>query len=211
MEYNLYSFWRSSCSWRVRIVLAHKSVSYSLIPINLLDGTQYTPDYTSRNAMSQVPTLQIGNTTLTQSLAIFHYLEDKYPTPSMIPQSDLLKYRMWEVTEIINSGIQPLQNVSVLNQLEKYQVDKMNWAQTVINKGLESIEKIITLTAGKYSFGDQLTFADACLVPQGYNALTYGVKLESFPLVYQIYKNALQHPSIQASHPKKQTDCPIKK
>lgn len=210
MDYKLYSFWRSSCSWRVRIVLAYKNVSYTVLPVNLLEGIQYKQEFKERNSMNQVPILQIGDSYITQSIAIFHYLEDKYPHPSMIPNG-FEKYRMWEIVEIINSGIQPMQNVSILNMIEKCQMDKLIWAQNVINKGFEAIEKILKDTSGKYAVGDELSFADACIVPQGYNALSYGVKLESFPVLYSIYKNALHHPSIQASHPKKQQDSPVKK
>ncbi len=191
-------------------MLAHKNVNHTVLPVNLLEGNQYKEEFKDRNSMNQVPILMIGDSYLTQSIAIFHYLEDKYPHPSMIPKG-FEKYKMWEIAEIINSGIQPLQNVSILNMIEKCQIDKLLWAQNVINKGFEAIEKILKDTSGKYSLGDELSFADACLVPQGYNALRHGVKLENFPVLYSIYKSALEHPSIQASHPKKQKDCPLNK
>lgn len=206
MEVSLYSYWRSSSSWRVRIVLAYKNIHHNIIPINLLQSAQADETYLDANPMAQVPTLKVGNLNLTQSLAIFHYLEDQQG-PSMLPHGSFEKARMWEICEIINSGIQPLQNLAILQEIEKLGGDKKAWGQKVIIKGLRAVEKILRDTAGIYSVGDELTFADACLVPQVYNALRFEVNMEEFSSIHRVYQSLLEHPAVRASHPDSQPDA----
>lgn len=208
MEATLYSYWRSSCSWRVRIALAYKNIHYTTVPINLLHSVQSSEEYTAKNFMAQVPTLKLGDLTLTQSLAIFHYLEDEY-SPSMLPTESFTRARMWEICEIINSGTQPLQNLAILQEIERLGGDKKAWSQKVITKGLKAVETILEETAGTYCVGDRLTFADACLVPQVYNAMRFEVNMEEFPIVHRVYQSLLEHSAVQAAHPDNQPDAQV--
>ncbi|XP_045132524.1 maleylacetoacetate isomerase-like isoform X3 [Portunus trituberculatus] len=163
----LYSYFRSSCSWRVRIVLAHKKIDYEYQPIHLLKKEQVSDEYTKVNPMGQVPALIVEDKMLTQSISIMEYLEETYPQNPLLPKEPLLRAKVREICEVIGSGIQPLQNLAVLQKIGD---EKMEWGHFYINKGFCALEQLLAGCAGKYSVGDQVTLADCCLVPQVYNA-----------------------------------------
>lgn len=135
------------------------------------------------------------------------YLEDKHPEPALNLKSPEDKAKVWEVCEIINSGIQPLQNVNILALAEKAGLTRTEWAQQVISEGLYAVEKIIEKTAGEFCFGDVATFADACLVPQVYNARRFDVDLTQFPTVLRVSDHCSSLPAFQKSHPSAQPDA----
>ena len=207
MDISLYSYWRSSCSWRVRIVLAHKNIDYATIPIHLLQQKNVAPEYLEKNPLGQVPALSYNNFTLSQSLAIIHYIEQKHPEHSLLPASLEDQARVWEICEIINSGIQPLQNLPILELAEKAGISRKEWAQKVISEGLEAIEGILVHTAGTYCVGDSVTLADACLIPQVYNAVRFEVDLSAFPNVSRINELCSTLSAFQKSHPSAQPDA----
>ncbi|XP_061319660.1 maleylacetoacetate isomerase isoform X1 [Pezoporus flaviventris] len=132
----LYSYFRSSCSWRVRIALALKGISYDLVPVNLLKdgGQQFSAEFKAVNPMQQVPALKIDGITLSQSLAIIHYLEDTHPTPRLLPQDPKKRAQVRMIADHIVSGIQPLQNLNVLKQIGE---KKTEWAQNCIASGFQ--------------------------------------------------------------------------
>jgi maleylacetoacetate isomerase len=207
MDVSLYSYWRSSCSWRVRIVLAHKNIDYTTIPIHLLQQKNVAPEYLEINPMGQVPALTYNNFTLFQSLAIIHYIELKHPEHSLLPACLEDQARVWEICEIINSGIQPLQNLPILELAEKAGISRKEWAQKVISEGLEAIEMILVHTAGTYCVGDSVSLADVCLVPQVYNAVRFEVDLGPFPNVSRINELCLTLSAFQKAHPSNQPDA----
>ncbi|XP_017687050.1 PREDICTED: maleylacetoacetate isomerase isoform X4 [Lepidothrix coronata] len=151
----LYSYFRSSCSWRVRIALALKGISYDLVPVNLVKdgGQQFSAEFKALNPMKQVPALKIDGITLSQSLAIIHYLEETRPNPSLLPQDPKKRAQVRMIADHIVSGIQPLQNLGVLKQIGER---KMEWAQNYISSGFQALEQILQHTAGRYCVGDEI-------------------------------------------------------
>uniref|UniRef100_A0A4X2LI42 maleylacetoacetate isomerase n=1 Tax=Vombatus ursinus TaxID=29139 RepID=A0A4X2LI42_VOMUR len=178
----LYSFFRSSCSWRVRIALALKEIDYDTFPISLIkDGGQ--------------------------QLAIIEYLEETRPTPvRLLPQDPKKRASVRLISDLIASGIQPLQNLSVLKKVG--QEAQLTWAQEVISSGFEALEHILQSTAGKYCVGNEISMADLCLVPQVANAQKFKVDLSPYPIINRINKTLLAMEAFQVSHPSRQPDTP---
>ncbi|XP_069639883.1 maleylacetoacetate isomerase isoform X3 [Haliaeetus albicilla] len=176
----LYSYFRSSCSWRVRIALALKGIAYDVVPVNLLkDGGQ--------------------------QLAIIHYLEDTCPNPRLLPQDLKKRAQVRMIADHIVSGIQPLQNLSVLKQMGE---KKMEWAQNCIASGFQALEQTLEHTAGRYCVGDEVSMADLCLVPQVFNAERFKVDMGPYPTITRINKALLELEAFKVSHPSLQPDTP---
>ena len=209
MSVKLYSYWRSSCSWRVRICLALKNIDYECIPVHLVKegGEQHKDNYKKLNPMEQVPTFVKGDFMLTQSMAIMEYLEETYPGRSLLPKDMEKRAKVRELCEIINSGIQPIQNLSVLQKIGD---TKAEWACSAITTGFVGLEQHLVNCAGKYCVGNDITMADACLVPQVMNAERFKVDMERFPTIARINKTLLEHSAFISSGPKSQPDCPEK-
>ncbi|XP_048218532.1 maleylacetoacetate isomerase isoform X1 [Perognathus longimembris pacificus] len=203
----LYSYFRSSCSWRVRIALALKGINYETVPINLIKdgGQQFSEEFQALNPMKQVPVLKIDGIVIGQSLAIIEYLEETRPTPPLLPQDPKKRASVRMISDLLSSGIQPLQNLSVLKQMGD---NPQPWAQKVITSGFNALEKILQSTAGKYCVGDEVSMADLCLVPQVANAERYKVDLTPYPTISHINKTLLALEAFQVSHPSRQPDTP---
>uniref|UniRef100_A0A8D2DJV5 Maleylacetoacetate isomerase n=1 Tax=Sciurus vulgaris TaxID=55149 RepID=A0A8D2DJV5_SCIVU len=204
----LYSYFRSSCSWRVRIALALKGIDYEIIPINLIKdgGQQFSKEFQAVNPMKQVPALKIDGVTIGQSLAIIEYLEETRPTPPLLPQDPKKRASVRMISDLIASGIQPLQNLSVLKQVEEE--NQLPVAQKAIISGFDALEQILQSTAGKYCVGDQVSMADLCLAPQVANAERFKVDLAPYPIISRINKALLALEAFQVSHPRRQPDTP---
>lgn len=203
----LYSYFRSSCTWRVRIALALKGIAYDQVPVNLLKdgGEQLSPEFSALNPMQQVPALRIDGITLSQSLAIIEYLEETRPKPRVLPKDPKKRAQVRMISDHIASGIQPLQNLTVLKQAGE---KKLEWAQTCISRGFKALEQILQETSGSYCVGDEVSMADLCLVPQVYNAERYKVDLAPYPIIRRINKALLELEEFQTSHPCRQPDTP---
>ncbi|XP_019334444.2 maleylacetoacetate isomerase isoform X3 [Alligator mississippiensis] len=203
----LYSYFQSSCSWRVRIALALKGITYDQVPVNLLKdgGQQLAAEFQVVNPMQQVPALKIDGITLSQSLAIIEYLEETRPNPRLLPQDQKKRAQVRMISDHIVSGIQPLQNLAVLQRVGE---KKLEWAQHYITNGFQALEQILKNTAGRYCVGDEVSMADLCLVPQVYNAERYKVDLAPYPTITRINKTLLELEAFQVSHPTKQPDTP---
>ncbi|KAH6926296.1 hypothetical protein HPB50_016479 [Hyalomma asiaticum] len=141
-----------------------------------------------------------------EQVAIMEYLEEKYPEPRMLPTDPYLRAKCREVVELLVSGIQPLQSIVLIPFLGKAEWKK--WANRYITRGFVALEAIFAETAGKYCFGDELTFADACLVPQVCNAYRYDVDVTPFPTVRRIYEALQQHPLVKKADPSCLPDTP---
>lgn len=209
----LYSYYRSSASFRVRIALAHKGIDYEYRPISLVKdgGQQLSESYRELNPMAQVPSLVIGDVTLTQSLPIIEYLEETRPEKPLLPKDPILRAQARAIAEIVNSGIQPIQNLTV----QKMVVDLTNddskmayWTKHWILGGLKAIETTLAKTAGRFCVGNEVTVADLCLVPQMYNALRFGVDVTPFPIINRIVGECDQLEAFQKAHPSQQPDAP---
>ncbi|XP_077123632.1 maleylacetoacetate isomerase isoform X2 [Ranitomeya variabilis] len=203
----LFSYFRSSCSWRVRIALALKGIEYDLRPVNLIQdgGQQRTDEYKRVNPMQQVPALRIDGVTLSQSLAIIEYLEETRPLPPLLPGDPLKRAQCRMISDHIASGIQPVQNLDVLQRVGD---KKLEWAQHYITRGFQALELLLQDTAGHYCVGDEVTMADLCLVPQVANADRFHVDMTPYPTISRINQALLQLEAFQISHPSRQPDTP---
>lgn len=202
----LYSYWRSSCSWRVRIALNFKGIPYEYRAVNLLLKEQQSAEYTSNNPSQLLPTLVIDNVVLSQSIAILEYLEERRPESwRLMPMEANKRAYVRAIVQAIASDIQPIQNLRVLQQLD---VEKRTeWAKQVITQGFKAVEKLLQQYAGKYCVGDEVSLADVCLVPQVYNARRFQVDLSQFPLISRIESDLSVLEAFKKAHPDQQPDA----
>ena len=208
-EFTLYNYFRSSCSYRVRIALYLKNIPFTYKSIHLVKngGEQYSDDFKSLNSLAQVPCLKIDNKTLTQSLPIIQYLDELYPDPPLFSEDAFTKSEILSICEIINSSIQPFQNLTVLKKISDIGGDKTKWAAEWISQGMESLEIILKSKAKEFSFGDHLTCVDLFLIPQLYNARRFQVDITSFPTLKQVEKTCLTLSAFQKAKPENQPDA----
>ena len=210
----LYGYYRSSASYRVRIILNLKGIDWEYIAVNLVKGDQFSAEYAAKNPIKLVPVLDIGDAQLAQSVAIAEYLEANYPEPPLLPVDELEKARVREMVHIIASDTQPVGNLRVMKHVRaQYDVDEeaMNlWAQEWMRRGFEAFDKRIEERSsdGKFSYGDSLTLADVFIVPQVYNADRFGLDMEPFPAIRGVMENLNTIEAIRAAHPSVQPDAP---
>ncbi|XP_059313431.1 glutathione S-transferase zeta class-like isoform X2 [Lycium ferocissimum] len=206
----LYSYWWSSCAFRVRIALNLKGLGYEYKAVNLLKGEQKDPEYLKLNPLGYVPTLVDGDTVIADSFAIIMYLEEKYPQRALLPQ-DLQKRAInYQAANIVAANIQPLQNLAVLNYIqEKVGPNETTpWLQTHIRKGFEALEKLLKDYAGKYATGDEIYVADLFLAPQIYAAIKrIEIDMNQFPTLLRVYEAYQELPAFQDAMPEKQPDA----
>lgn len=207
----LYGYWRSSCTYRVRIALALKGVEHTIVPVHLLEGggQQHADAYRAKNPMAQVPSLEIeGGVTLGQSMAILEYLEERYPEPPLLPEDLILRARARQLAEIVNSGIQPLQNLAVMKRLKAAGVEPNEWSADHIRRGLAAYAAVCEPVAGAFSVGDAPTLADCALVPQLYNARRFAIDVAAdFPLLARIDARCAELEAFARAHPDRQPDA----
>lgn len=208
----LYSYFRSSASYRVRIGLNWKGLHYEYIPVHLLKdgGQQHKPEYRKVNPMGHVPALDHEGFLVAESVAILDYVDQMFPMKPLFLSHPKEKARVLQVCEVINSGIQPLQNLKV-NQYQEKELGMSkeqvaSWNQHWITRGLESLEKMLQTSAGTYCFGGEFSAADCFLVPQCFAARRFGVKVENYPIVARIEAACLKLEPVQRAHPEKQPD-----
>ena len=214
-ELILYNYYRSSTSYRVRIALELKKLSYTYKPVHLLNngGEQNSESFRTLNPSGGVPTLVHGDDVISQSFAIIEYLDDAFPDSyHLMPSDPVLKAKVRQVCEIINADMHALQNLKVLQYLEKKhnytQDDKDKWCQQWILPNLAALEKILVKTSGSFCFADQITAADVLLVPQVITAERFKTDISEFPTIVKIYKNCLLKPEFIKAHPFRQIDTP---
>jgi len=211
----LYTFFRSSASYRVRIALNLKGLSYEAAPIHLRrgGGEQFSASYKAINPQALVPALEDGGRILTQSLAIIEYLEEKYPNPPLLPASAADRALVRSMAMVITCEVHPIQNLRVLTLVkqEYHQTDEQvnQWARHWIDLGLSALEKMILAqpNRGKFCFGNTPTLADICLVPQLGNARRYGCDLAQYPTIVSIEKNCVMISAFANAAPEKQPDA----
>jgi maleylpyruvate isomerase len=206
----LYGYWRSSCSWRVRIALEYKGLEYRMEPVHLArgPGEQNSPGYRSVNPMSQVPVLETEDgMLLSQSLAIIEFLEELEPAPTLLPGCRRERARARQMAELVNAGIQPLQNLSLLQKIEAMGGSRTAWAEKRITEGLGALENLVQQVGGEFMAGGSPSIADCCMVPQLYNARRFGVQLEAFPRLLRIENRCTRIGAFQAAHPDMQPDA----
>lgn len=211
----LYGFWRSSATWRVRIGLHYKGLEHDYQPVDLLKdgGEQNQEAYGAVNPLRQVPVLEVqegGRTVrLTQSIAILEYLDERYPEPRLLPQDLMLRTQARRIAEIVNAGIQPLQNTSVQRYVrEELKSDEKAWTRYWVTRGLVALEAAVAESAGRFAVGDSVTIADACIAPQLYFASRFSIDLTPFPTLTRVDAACAELPAFQRAHGTAQPDAP---
>lgn len=210
----LYGYWRSSASYRVRLALALKDLTYEAVPVHLLanGGQQHHPDYRCLNPQGLVPTLRTGEHTLTQSLAIMEYLEERFPKPPLLPADAIERARARAIAHAIACDMAPLANLRVLNHLkgqhgwDQSQIE--GWIRHWLSEGLGAVEQLLAPSSHRFCSGDQPGLADCCLLPQVYNAERFGVDLQHFDRISAICEQLRALPALSSAHPEAQGDAP---
>ena len=205
----LYNYWRSSSSWRVRLVLAIKGVDFEYVPVNLLKGEHHQPAHRQRNPVGAVPVLELDDgTVLSQSVAIVEYLEERFPSVPLLPVKPVDRAQVRMMVELVNSGIQPFQNPACTQYVkETCHAEEKAFARHFIAAGLESLEKMAETFSGKYLFGDTLTLADCYLAPQLYASRRFGVDLQRCPQLTRIENTLSSLPAFVQAAPEQQRDA----
>ena len=216
-EYELYSYFRSSCSARVRIAAHFKGVSLKYQFIHLLKNEHQGSDYTAKfNPNKTVPTLVIhhqdGSTALIrQSIAILEYLEEAHPDlPALLPPVSDPQQRAFvrDLVNVVACDIQPVTNLKILNKVKPLGVVGEEWQRDLMGSGLQVYETMVNDTAGKFSVGDSVTLADVVLVPAVDNALRFKVDMSKLPTVMKIYDACMEVEAFQKGSWKAQGDTP---
>lgn len=208
----LYSYFRSSAAYRVRIALNLKGISYDMSAIHLTrdGGRQHTPEYRAVNPQARVPALELSNgEILTQSLAIIEYLDEIHPEPPFLPVDAVARAKTRAIAQLIACDIHPLNNLIALQylkrQLKHEQAEIDTWYHHWILEGFSALESM--LGSGPYSCGDKVTLADICLVPQVANARRLKVPLEKFPKIVAADAACLKLQAFEKARPEQQPDA----
>jgi len=211
----LYDYWRSSAAYRVRIALNLKGVDYESIPVNIMPGVdeQMREPYRSKNPQMRVPALETEQGLLTQSLAILVWLEQTYPEPRLVPADPWLGAQVRAFALTIATDIHPLNNTSVITRIKlefSANDDQVGeWYRHWIKLGFAALEhQAEQRAAAKHAFGDQITLADVCLVPQLANARRFNTDLSPFPRLVQWDEEARKHPAFIKAAPENHKDAP---
>ncbi|NIF16550.1 maleylacetoacetate isomerase [Pantoea sp. Cy-639] len=206
----LFTYYRSTSSYRVRIALALKGLDYQALPVNLLKGEQRGEAYLALNPQGRVPALRLDSgELLVQSPAIIEYLEEAFPETPLLPRALEGRAQVRGVAAIIGCDIHPLHNVSVLNQLRQLGHDEAQvnqWIGHWISQGLAAVERLIGDEG--FCFGAAPGLADVYLIPQLYAAERFNIDLGGYPRIRRVAALAEQHPAFAKAHPARQSDTP---
>ncbi|HET9988954.1 MAG TPA: maleylacetoacetate isomerase [Kofleriaceae bacterium] len=212
MKLVLHNYWRSSASHRVRIALHYKQLPFEYVVINIVKREQFADAYREKNPMSQVPTLQITEEdgtvhTLTQSLPIMEFLEERFPAIPLFSKDPYKRAAARGLAELINSGIQPLQNLTVTNAIKTLGADVTVWTKGFIETGLAAFAAAAAETAGTFCVGDEVSIADCCLVPQLASARRFGADVARHERLLRIEERCLALPGFKNAAPDQQPDA----
>ena len=208
----LFTYFRSSAAFRVRIALNLKGLGYEPVFVHLAKGEHRAPAYAKVNPQALVPTLELDDgTRLNQSLAIIEYLDEKYPATPLLPKDGLGKARVRSLSYLVASEIHPVNNLRVLQHLKRalgQDEDQINtWYRHWIADGLAKLEAELTGSKGKFCHGDSPTMADCCLVPQIFNAKRYQSDLAPYSNAMRIFDACMKLEAFDRAQPSKQPDA----
>lgn len=213
----LYSYWRSSAAYRVRIALNLKRLPYEIVPVNLAanGGEQHSLDYVRLNPQELVPTLMDGGRVIRQSMAIVEYLDESYEGElKLLPPTARDRARVRGLAQIVACDIHPIGNLRVLQYLEREfgtpAEEREQWSRHWIREGFDAFEELLAEnpSTGQFCEGDDPSLADVCLVPQVYNARRWGVNLSDYPTIVRINDECLKLPAFDQARPENQPDAP---
>ena len=206
----LYNYFRSSASFRVRIALELKGLSYEYMPVHLAKGDHTKEPYAAWAADRLVPLLEVDGEKLSQSMAIIEYLDEKHPEPALLPATAMGRAKVRALAQSIACELHPLNNLRVLkylvNELKVEQEAKNIWYRHWCRNGLEAFERQLSqLPAGRYCYGDSPTLADCCLVPQIFNARRFNADLDGLPRTMACFDACMTLPAFRNAEP---SACP---
>jgi maleylacetoacetate isomerase len=204
MKLVLYDYWRSSASYRVRIALNLKHAEHERVAVNLLESEQLDETYRARNPQGLVPMLEADGERLTQSLAIISWLDAHFPDPPLAPPDSGDRAHVLALALTIAADIHPLNNLRVLKRLTKLgvaQEARDDWYRHWVRLGFDALEALAAPRAGRFLFGDAVTLADICLVPQIYNARRFALPLDPWPTLVRADAEAAALDAFAAAHP----------
>ena len=221
----LYDYWRSSSAWRVRIALGWKGILYQRRSVNLIapgpaGGEQHEVPFTALNPLAQVPVLELdgaecldggrpGLRHIAQSMAILEFLEERFPSPPLLPADPWRRARARQLAEMVNAGIQPLQNMATVHHVKSaLGGDPQAWMRHFIMRGLAALETVAAETATTFLVGDAVSFADVYLVPQLYAARRFSVDVGDFPTLLRAEAACAALPAFVAAHADHHPDRP---
>ena len=205
----LYSFFRSSAAFRVRIALNVKGVDYETVTVDLPGAAHHAPEFRALNPQATIPTLDDDGTVLWQSLAIIEYLDARYPSPRLIPQEPVARARVQALAQLIACEVHPLNNLRVLKYLRgELKLDEAavaKWYAHWVAEAFGPLETLVSrFSGGRYCFGDSLSLADVCLVPQMYNARRFSAISTPYPTLVRIAAGLEAEPAFAAAAPERQ-------
>ncbi|MGB1262726.1 MAG: maleylacetoacetate isomerase [Cognaticolwellia sp.] len=209
----LYGYWRSSAAYRVRIALHLKGLAFESLPVHLVKdgGEQHKAAYIELNPTHLVPTLVDNDVVLHQSMAIIEYLDDKHPEVALYPDNIVDRAKVKALALDVACEIHPVNNLRVQQYLAKNlsisEANKLAWSHHWMALGFTAIEQQLATSAGRYCFGDNITMADICLVPQVYNAKRFNLDMTAFPHINRVVEQCDQHAAFIAALPENQADA----
>ena len=216
-DFLLHTYYRSTCSGRLRIALNLKDVSTQYVYIHLYKGEQQSAQHVELNPSGSVPVLTHLTTEgglsfpIGQSVAAMEYLEEVFPdrAPLLPPHSQRLeRAKVRTLVNIVTNDIQPITNRRITKAVTELGADPTEWSMTYMTRGLQAYETIASKTASKYSVGDRPSMANVCLVPAVWAAERYGVELDKLPTVMRVYRTLSELEAVQSAHWSVQEDCP---
>ncbi|KAH7009954.1 maleylacetoacetate isomerase [Ilyonectria destructans] len=212
-DYTLYTYFRSSCSARLRIAMNLKSIPYEMVPVNILKNEQLSEEHKTLNPSASVPVLicrqSQGNAfKIGQSVAALEYLEERHPETPLLPSDLEARSLVRTLVAIVCSDIQPVTNLRIMRRVRELGGNAEEWNRELMTNGLRAYETVAEKSAGKYSVADEVSMADACLMPAVWNAERFGVDISQFPAVERIAGNLKQHPAVIRASYFTQPDTP---
>ena len=212
----LYTYWRSSAAYRVRIGLNLKGLPYEIMAVHLVrdGGEQHTESFHEANPQELVPVLQHGQRMLRQSLSILEYVDEMWPERPLLPATARDRQRVRALSQVIACDIHPLNNLRVLQYFENEwgvpQSERDGWARHWMVEGFRALETMLRdhPSTGTFCDGDVPTLADCCMVPQVYNARRFGIDMTPYPTMVRIEQACLELPAFDAARPENQPDAP---